>query len=261
MNIDNTHNCPSPNELLNKTKSNIEKYGLQVVGIEATSYLPSFSYSVGLYESYQHPEIICFGLPMDLVHGVINDVADLIKNGERIVPYQDYYDKFFKNSRAQFLLVDIRNLKDYFYATFNYYQHDNFSALQLVWTDRHDNFPWEEGFEEKFAYDQPLLDRNADFKFREAKNLGVFTTRQWLENNQPILRVVHDHDGDWQFLTCDQELEDIKLVHFEELISNDLSLNEVFDLEYGQCADRNFIGDNWVISNLKIEDNESSEDV
>lgn len=261
MNTDNTHNCLSPNKLLNKTKSNIEKYGLQVVGIEATSYLPSFSYSVGLYESYQHPEIICFGLPMNLAHEIINDVADLIKNGQRIIPNQDYNDKIFKESRAQFLLLDIRNLKDYFYAAFNYYQHYNFSALQLVWTDRHDHFPWEEGFEEQFTYDQPLLDRNADFKFYEPKNLGVFTTRQWLENNQPILRVVHDHDGNWQFLTGDQVLEDIKRVHFEELISSDLSLNEVFNLEYGQSAERNFIGDTWVISNCDIEGNESNENV
>jgi hypothetical protein len=36
-------------------------------------------------------------------------------------------------------------------------------------------------FDEEFIYRQPLLDRNADFKFREADNLAVFTTRQWIE--------------------------------------------------------------------------------
>ena len=86
MSLDNTHNCPTEHELINQIKINIEKYGLQVMGISATNYLPSFSYSVGLYESYQHPEIICFGLPTDLAHLIINDVANLIKNGEKLSP-------------------------------------------------------------------------------------------------------------------------------------------------------------------------------
>ena len=206
------------------------------------------------WEKYNHPEIICFGLPTDLAHLIINDVANLIKNGEKITSYQDYDDQFFKESRAQFLPVDFRNIDDYFGGALNYYQHNKFSALQLVWTDRNDKFPWEDGFEEKFIYDQPLLDRNADFKFREAKNLGIFTTRQWLDHNRPILRVVHDTDGDWQFLTGDQEPDDIRIVALEQMVLRDPSLNEVFDLDYGQAAERDSIGDSW--TKLNIDDYE-----
>jgi len=100
MSLDNTHNCPTEHELINQIKINIEEYGLQVMGISATDYLPSFSYSVGLYESYQHPEIICFGLPTDLAHLIINDVANLIRNGEKITSYQDYDDKIFKEKKS-----------------------------------------------------------------------------------------------------------------------------------------------------------------
>ncbi|MCH7391140.1 DUF4262 domain-containing protein [Acinetobacter dispersus] len=245
MNTDHPHNCPTLDALINTIKLNIEKYGLQVIGISATDYLPSFSYSIGLFESYQHPEIICFGLPTDLAHTIINDVANLIKNGEKIALNQEYGDQIFKETRAQFLPVDVKNIEDYFGAALNYYQHDNFSALQLVWADRNNKLPWEDGFEEEFIYDQPLLDRNADFKFREAKNLGIFTTRQWLEYDQPILRVVHDTDGDWQFLTGNQQPDDIRLVALEQMILKDPSLNDIFDLGYGQVAERNFIGDGW----------------
>ncbi len=254
MNTNHPHDCPTPNELINKTKLNIEKYGMQVVGISETDYLPSFSYSIGLYESYLHPEIICFGLPTDLAHTIINDVANLIKNGETIALNQEYGDQIFKESRAQFLQVDAKNIEDYFGAALNYYKHDNFSALQLVWADHNNKFPWENGFDEKFIYDQPLLDRNANFKFREAKNLGIFTTRQWLDHNQPILHVIHDNDGDWQFLTGDQEPDDIRLVALEQMILRDPSLNEVFDLDYGQAAERDFIGDSW--TKLNLDDDE-----
>ena len=75
MDTTNEHKCIDPNELLVRTKSNIEKFGLQVIMVNATDYSPSFAYSIGLYKTYNHPEIICFGLPNDLGHGIINDIA------------------------------------------------------------------------------------------------------------------------------------------------------------------------------------------
>jgi hypothetical protein len=103
----------------------------------------------------------------------------------------------------------------------------------------------EENFEEEFLYQQPLLDRNVEFKFNEDKHLSIFTTRQWLEEHKPILRVVHDHDGDWQFLTGDQIPEDIRVVSLSEIVRSDQTLNEVFDLEYGEVAERALIGEEW----------------
>jgi hypothetical protein len=218
--------------------------------VNPTSYLPSFSYSIGLWQTFKHPEIICFGLPSDLGHAIINDVAKIIKNGERIEVGKNY-NNIFNDSRAEFLNVAPGNVSDYFKAAINYYSNNNFPALQLVWTDRNNLFPWEEGFEEVFTYKQPLLDRNADFKFREPKNLATFTTRQWLELGEPILRVVHDSDGDWQFLTGGQMPEDIRLVALEQLIFKDITLNEVFNLNYGEEAERDFAGGAW--SRGKVE--------
>jgi hypothetical protein len=244
MHDDRAHKCIDSDQLLNNTKLNIEKFGLQVIMVNSTGYSPSFTYSIGLWKSYEHPEIICFGLSKDLGHGIINDVAEIIKNGEKISEGK-IYTEIFKDSRAAFLKVDKRNIDDYFGAALNYYQEVSFDALQLVWTDRNDRLPWEKNFEEEFLFKQPLLDRNADFKFNEPKNLTTFTTRQWVEERKPILRVVHDLDGDWQFLTGDQLPGDINIVALDELISKDNTLNEVFDLEYGEGAEREFIGGQW----------------
>ena len=253
MDKEKEHNCISKEELLVQTKANIDTYGLQVIMVSGSDYSPSFAYSIGIFETYKQPEIICFGLHDKLGHEIINDVAELIKNGETIKTYSNY-DNIFKDSRAEFLPVDERNIDDYFGAALNYYDKTKFPAVQLVWADRNDKFPWEEDFEEKFLHDQPLLDRNADFKFRETKNLGIFTTRQWLDLNKPILRVVHDTDGDWQFLTGDQMPADIRLVALEEVVSRDRTLNEVSDLEYGHSMEREFIGGEW--TKRKLEDNE-----
>jgi hypothetical protein len=227
-----------------RTISDIEKYGLSVILIEESDYLPSFAYSIGLWQKYNHPEIICFGLSVQTLHGIINDAADFIKKGN-VIETDRSYDDFFEKGNAEFIKVDSRNINDYFGTALDFYGVENLPAIQLIWTDRNDKFPWDEGFEDEFIYRQPLLDRNADFKFREAENLGVFTTRQWLEEKKPIVQVIHNVDGDWQFLTGDQMLEDAKIVALKELVLRDPTLNKVFDLEYGEEAIRTQIGGKW----------------
>lgn len=246
----NEPHCINKNDLLERTKQDIAQFGLQVISVTSTDYLPSFSYSIGLTQTYQHPEIICFGLPSSLGHEIINDIASMLKNGT-IFEEGKMYTDIFQDSRATFLSVDASNLEYYFGAGLNYYQDKSFEALQLVWTDRNDLFPWEENFEEEFLYQQPLLDRNTAFKFNEPQHLSIFTTRQWLEEHKPILRVVHDHDGDWQFLTGDQIPEDIRVVSLSEIVRSDHTLNEVFDLEYGEVAERASVGEEWERNSLE----------
>lgn len=251
MKTDKVHNCRNDQ----KTISDIEKYGLSVIIIEGTDYLPSFACSIGLWKKYKHPEIILFGFSTKTLHAIINDVGEFVKSGKKIET-DKVYDDFFENGRAKFIKVDSRNLQDYFGYAIDFYNSSEFPALQLIWTDRNDKFPWEEDFEEEFVFKQPLLDRNAYFKFREAKNLAAFTTRQWLEQRRPILRVVHDNDGDWQFLTGDQMPEDIRIVALEQLILSDKTLNEVFNLEYGEAAERQFVGGKWTRSIVEYDEEE-----
>lgn len=251
MTTDHEHNCIDEQTL----SAYIEKFGWTVILLEATDYLPSFAYTVGLWKNYNHPEIISFGLTTKTLQSILNDAGEIAKAGQKIEVSKNYTD-FFENSDTQFLKVDYQNISDYFGKAISYYKTIDFPAIQLVWTDRNNKFPWENDFEQEFEFRQPLLDRNADFKFREAKNLGVFTTRQWLEHGKPILRVVHDNDGDWQFLTGDQILEDARIVALEKMIIKDRTLNDVFNLDYGEVADRAHIGGPWTRTKKENDDEE-----
>ncbi|AYB30319.1 DUF4262 domain-containing protein [Chryseolinea soli] len=231
-------------------KEIVEKYGWYVALFHATDYLPSFAYTIGLWKTFRHPEIISFGFKTETLGTILNIAGDKVKSGDIIQTSLDY-DDFFDNGRAQFINVHEGYLKDHFGYGLWYNDHRTFPALQLVWTDRSDRLPWDAGFETEFVHRQPLLDRNIDFKFREAKNLATFTTRQWLELRKPILRVVHDTDGDWQFLTGDQMPEDIKIVALEQMILRDKTLNEVFNLDYGEAAERDAIGAQWTRSKIE----------
>ena len=222
----------------------IAKYGWTVVMIKETEYLPAFAYTIGIWETYHKPEIIAFGLSTSNLHILVNQAGDIIKAGNEI-KLRENYTEFFEDSNIQFIDVNHENISDYFGYAIEYYGSKYFPAIQLVWTDNKNNFPWKNGFEPDLLYKQPLLDRNMNFKFREDKNLGVFTTKQFLSENKPIVRVTHDEDGDWQFLTNEAELKDAKIVSLEFIIGKDKTLNEVFRLDYGESAERDFVGGDW----------------
>jgi hypothetical protein len=243
------HKCIDDDKLI----EDIRNFGWTVMLIEATDYLPSIAYTVGLWKNYNHPELIAFGLTTKTLHSILNIGGETIKSGQSLQVGKDYGD-FFNNGQVQFVLVDQRNLKDYFGYAIWFNETNDFPALQLVWTDRNNKYPWETGFEAEFLYRQPLLDRNADFKFREAKNVAVFSTKQWLDQNKSILRVVHEEDGDWQFLTGDQMPEDIRIVALEEITLRDKTINDVFNLDYGEAAERKFIGNKWIRCSINLEE-------
>lgn len=251
MKADNQHNQKDQKVL----SGEIEQYGWVIMLVEATDYLPSFAYTVGLWKNYNHPEIISFGLTTNSLQLILNDAGKIAKSGNKIETGKNY-DLFFDNNNTQFLKVDDRNISDYFGRAIEFYNTNDFPAIQLVWTDRNNKFPWDNYYEREFEYRQPLLDRNAEFKFKEAKNLGVFTTRQWLELGKPILRVVHDCDGDWQFLTGDQNLEDARIVALEQMTLKDNTLNDVFNLDYGEAADREYVGGKWTRTKIEYDDEE-----
>jgi Domain of unknown function (DUF4262) len=224
---------------------NIEQFGLSVMLIDGTDYLPACAYTVGLFETFKHPELITFGLSASTLHEVLNVGGEFVKQGQVLRP-ETVYPEFFEGVDATMVRVDPRNVPDYFGYAIWYHKTTQFPCLQLVWTDRKGRYPWEAGFDKHLRALQPLLDRNADFKFKEPRHLTVFTTRQHLEQGKPILRVVHDRDGDWQFLTGDQRPEDGKVIRLDDMISRDDSLNELFSLDYGEWAERTSRDAPWV---------------
>ncbi len=231
-------------------RNEINKFGWSVLLIEATDYLPSFACTIGLCKNHKHPEIICFGLPVESMQHILNTAAEMVQAGKTIVP-QKMYDDFFENGTAEFINVDKNNLGDYFGYVIDFYQTEDFPALQLVWTDRNHHFPWDADFEEEFKFKQPLLDRNAHFKFAEEPTLAVQCSRQFQNGSQPIIQVIHRQDGAWAFLTGDFKEEDSCTVGLAELIAQDASLNNLFNLDYGEQATRTAADAKWMRSTVQ----------
>ena len=159
----------------------------------------------------------------------------------------------------RFLTVDKSWYKAYFGYGYWFNGTWDFPALQIVWPDKQALFPWEDDFNPNWKWGQPLLDRSLNFKFREERNVAVYTTRQVLEG-LPILRVVHEAEGDWQFL-CDTtyDVADLKVVALEEIVKRDPSVNELFQLNYGWHALREAVSEKWCTEEHEIEEEKEEE--
>jgi hypothetical protein len=230
-----------------KMLMDIEKFGWTIILIEGTDYLPTFAYTIGLYKNFHHPEVIIFGLDTDTLFETLNTIGEDIKAGATFTSGKNY-PELFEDSRTEFIKVDPENVEDYFGYAVDYYEEHKFAALELIWTDENNAFPWDKKYNRDFQFSQPLLDRNMTFKFMEERNLNVFVAYQFLENGALITKVVHDTEGDWYFHTIDSRASDLGNTTLEQIVRADSTLNDLFSLDYEEQAIRGSRDEVWIRS-------------
>jgi len=98
------------------------------------------------------------------------------------------------------------------------------------------------------------LKGDKEWKFDDVENTAVFTTRQVINENMPILFVFHDEDdGAWQFHHDNTpSIEDAMIVSLYNMVSLDNTLNQLFDLPIGWYASRKDSYDAWQRRKIEI---------
>jgi len=82
----------------------------------------------------------------------------------------------------------------------------------------------------------------------ENRNKAVLTTRYVVKNNSPVVTVIYDEDGDWQFLGAEEiDESDAVVLSMKEMIKHDGTLYNIPELECGQSAARENIHSPWRI--------------
>lgn len=144
---------------LDESKRAIATHGHAVIGITADTKskrpTPGFAYTVGLEETYGHPELIVFGLPYEVAHGVLNDLAARIKQDSLALNDNDSDDRTLRGQRVFFRTVRSELVGKYLRIA--YVLSDSTRAVQVVWPDPFGKFPWEDGFEDRYTFAQPSL--------------------------------------------------------------------------------------------------------
>ena len=226
--------------------ADVREYGWHVVAVGGDDEGPPFGYTIGLYHSFGHPEVIIFGLDVSVMFAIITNLGDEIKSGKTF-DHLTESSEILEGYLVTFRTVERRHYPDYFGFARWFYQGDRFPAIQCVWPDAQHLYPWNPDFSERLAQHQPVLSDDRSWPFREGANRAVFATKPVIEEGHPILFVSHDEEGDWQFLcgTTNQP-EDGLVVSLGEIVHRDPAIGELADLPEGWRATRHDDRAPWV---------------
>ncbi len=135
---------------------NIREHGWHCTSVGSGDGHPAFSYSIGLFQTYGHPEIVIFGLTSELANSVMWIVARAAERGAPLnlsKPCTGLLEDF----SCHFVEVPKAAYENYVFSARWYYQGDEFPLYQIVWPNLDGLFPWSSGADATFLTMQPIL--------------------------------------------------------------------------------------------------------
>lgn len=118
---------------------------------------PDFGYTVGLYQTAGHPEVLMTGLTQPILRRFLDLISRSVLSGTRFDAGSTSTELMASRLPCYFAPIDPRHYDEYLGQAVVYYGDRSFPALQCVWCDTQGRFPWQAGFEERFRAMQPLL--------------------------------------------------------------------------------------------------------
>jgi hypothetical protein len=138
-----------------KVIHDVEVFGWHVIKVLADDAGPAFAYTIGLRRRFEHPELIIFGLPLDVMHAVLNLAGNAIKAGRRYEPGSET-DELLEGYPCRFVPFPRNAHEDFLGHARRFYEGADFSTMQCVWPDREGRYPWDSGVSAEFKELQPL---------------------------------------------------------------------------------------------------------
>jgi hypothetical protein len=142
-----------------RVRRDVQRYGWHVALVPPDPARPGsvgWAFTIGLFETYQHPELVVFGREVEILHPLLNRAGDAVRRGWRFDDTRTYtglvegYACAFRTVAPRWLEVFLGNAQWH-------YRGEPFPALQLFWPDAERRFPWQEGFAPEWRDDQALL--------------------------------------------------------------------------------------------------------
>ena len=125
-----------------RVRADIQAHGWHVVKVMADDSGPAFAYSIGLLQTFHHPEILLFGFEPDLMHRIINTVGEEVRGGKAFGSDQQSND-ILHNYEVEFKPVLPQFFDDLVGTALAYYGGPVFPLLQCVLPDKEHRFPWD----------------------------------------------------------------------------------------------------------------------
>jgi hypothetical protein len=142
-----------------KVLQDIQRVGWHVTGVFAQKGEegPDWAFSIGLFHSFGHPEIVLFGLPLDRCVSVVTVIGQQVQAGKRYQPGEEYADILQDPYKCMFRQVARQHYRDYVGYALWFYEEDPFPLMQCFWPDKESRFPWDDACKDDARNVQPLL--------------------------------------------------------------------------------------------------------
>jgi hypothetical protein len=137
----------------------IAAVGWSVVHVPGDTSAPPWAYTVGLWLSHHHPELVMAGLPDEHMAIILNSVSDQVADGVP-VDVADDIDRIcpctltIRPVHPSWRRTPMFALSDRYYG---YALGGRPDCLQVVWPDRRGRYPGDRGFQPRYEGRQPML--------------------------------------------------------------------------------------------------------
>lgn len=140
-----------------KAIADIREYGVHILHVfDAEGNHPEFSYTVGLWHTHHHPEVLIVGLKEDLRHKLLNNLNFDIGRGERFIDGLSSRD-VLEGYTCYFQKLPQERFREYLGWNRWFYEGDEFPAVQMLWPNVDGVYPWDEMASEYLRRTQPVL--------------------------------------------------------------------------------------------------------
>lgn len=237
-----------------KVASDIREYGWHVMKVFSPDDSgPPFAYTIGLEDTFDHPEVIIFGLnnDLDFMHHVLNDIGVRVKKGERF-EHGAKKKNILPGYVCPFARLPKTAFADHLGQAIVWHGSPKFRAVQCIWPDPQKRLPWDPKVILGILEREPVIlrpdagPRDPAWPFALPHSQFAITSRQVATGKEPIRYVGRFADGSYQFV-CEttEDEEDIVRTTFGWLYDHDPSIKAAAKLKPGKAIHRTEPGAKW----------------
>jgi Domain of unknown function (DUF4262) len=144
------------NELERHVLTNIAEFGWHSVNVIEDDGHPPWTFTIGFYETWNHPELIIIGRSRATAQHILNTVATGLDNDQRLDLASTTLD-LLPGTPCCFIEVSQRHYHDYVGFARLVLRGKPFPLYQIIWPSNDGHYPWSPHTPDSFKLRQPLL--------------------------------------------------------------------------------------------------------
>jgi hypothetical protein len=132
----------------------VERVGWSITSVSEQDGVPGWSFTIGLFENFDHPEVAIFGMKAQSCQSILNWIGENVRKGNHFTSglEHDWVLDGYKCWSREVQKVWYRDLVGW---AIWFYGGTDFPVVQCLWPAKDGTYPWQE--ESGFFVPQPLI--------------------------------------------------------------------------------------------------------